>query len=1157
MKASSAPRPDFGDRFEIQGELGRGAMGVVYDAADGELGRRVALKTLPSLSSEEHRHLRHEFRLLRDVRHPNVVGLHELFGDESGRTWFTMELIEGAHFPEAFAAIQARGDDEGMRSLVVQVAEAIDAIHRTGTVHRDIKPTNIMVRPDGTAKVLDFGLADTRRRLQLDERTAGTLAYLAPEALFGSATPASDWYGLGAVLLEAASGAPPRASLGLAPEPAEIDRALGSRTPEWLRDVVLALLRAEPAERAGLAAVAKQARASTRRSRPGHAFVGRARELATLRALFEQTLASDTTRIVSLVGDPGIGKSRLLERFLGTLPRSRELVVLAGKCHHTEHIPYRALDPVLNDLDLVVTSRAAREPRYRELAERWQAATRQREQSDIETQVPTEHRRVLVDTLRAIVDALAADTQLLLVLDDAQWGDAESAELLLELLRERPRALVVLAQRREAEPGPFLDALAGEPLWDQREVVDLGPLADTEARALATLLAPGLDPDAARAVSDKAGGLPFAVESWAYTTRTGQVPSSFDALLGARVGGLAAPARDLLRLLALDPEPVPRAVALEAARFGAEGLVALRELEALGLLRFLPGEAQVGLYHELLREGVVEELRGDERRELHARMASAIEELAPLDHPRRMHHLAGAERFAEAAEVAALAAERASSELAFVREATFLGRAIGWCEDPARRLALRRREAAAWTAAGRASSAGDSFRGAAREARALGRPATEVESLRREAASALVAAGRVDEGEALFEALFRERRMRFPKKASIAIASGMWHRLTAHARKPREPRPVAPERAAELALLQLAGARLTVSRMHTGFALMGRFYARAMREGDAQHQAHAIISEAPFQAGLGGMWERRALRLLERIERLAREHGLPAALTPHQVHGTVAWQLGQWARAANANEAAGAILRREAPWDTMRLLVADSFGCSARAFMGDFDTLGDRVEIALQAAVDRGERNAHVLLDAGDTGVRYFVRGDADGAERLARRVWDLVPSDAGVFEYSAATHEARTHLYLGRYAEGVEALERALPRLRRNQAIAVRVPRAVTYDLLARLLLGLGKERGLAPIDARLREAIGEVDKTGLAPASAWAERSRAARARLAGHEAEAERRYARAERRFEDADMRLFAWACARARGEAAAAPARVADEDGLLGLLDPLSR
>src|SRR5262245_53131839 len=145
--------------YEITSHLGTGGMGEVYRATDGKLGRSVAIKLLPeAFSSDAERIARfeREAKLLASLNHPNIAGIHGL--EESGATRFlVLELVEGDTLADRLqrGAIPA---DEAL-NLAVQITRALEAAHDKGVIHRDIKPGNIKVTPDGMVKVLDFGLA--------------------------------------------------------------------------------------------------------------------------------------------------------------------------------------------------------------------------------------------------------------------------------------------------------------------------------------------------------------------------------------------------------------------------------------------------------------------------------------------------------------------------------------------------------------------------------------------------------------------------------------------------------------------------------------------------------------------------------------------------------------------------------------------------------------------------------------------------------------------------------------------------------------------------------------------------------------------------------------------------------------------------------------
>src|SRR5262249_49643648 len=144
--------------YEIVSEIGQGGMGVIFNARESTLGRNVALKFLSAAYAQDPdwlRRFRREARTASALNHPHICTVHAL-GEHEGRPFIVMELVEGMTLREL--AGRRPGIEEVAR-LIVQAARALAAAHAAGVVHRDVKPDNIMVRPDGYVKVLDFGLA--------------------------------------------------------------------------------------------------------------------------------------------------------------------------------------------------------------------------------------------------------------------------------------------------------------------------------------------------------------------------------------------------------------------------------------------------------------------------------------------------------------------------------------------------------------------------------------------------------------------------------------------------------------------------------------------------------------------------------------------------------------------------------------------------------------------------------------------------------------------------------------------------------------------------------------------------------------------------------------------------------------------------------------
>ena len=200
-------------RYSLQREIGRGGMGAVWLARDETLGREVALKRVgmfPGGTSPDLARAEREAKLAAKLNHPHVVAVYDFVADGDAQ-WLVMEYVDGVNLAEL--SKRRRGLKPDVAAPIIrQAAEALAAAHKAGIVHRDVKPSNILVTDDGTAKLTDFGIARARADSTLTQTgmMTGSPAYLAPEVASGrSASDASDVWSLGATLYQALTGRPP------------------------------------------------------------------------------------------------------------------------------------------------------------------------------------------------------------------------------------------------------------------------------------------------------------------------------------------------------------------------------------------------------------------------------------------------------------------------------------------------------------------------------------------------------------------------------------------------------------------------------------------------------------------------------------------------------------------------------------------------------------------------------------------------------------------------------------------------------------------------------------------------------------------------------------------------------------------------------------
>jgi serine/threonine protein kinase len=210
--------------YRITGKLGSGGMGIVYEAEDVRLPRKVALKFLPEESADDHdaqRRFQREADTIAQLNHPNICQIYEIDRVE-GRAFIAMECVEGLNLKTYMSRNQL--STSAIVEIAMQIAAALGSAHDKGIVHRDIKPGNIVVNPEGQVKVLDFGLARRFKTADTHEigpegstipgRPMGTANYMAPERILQlPLDPRSDLFSLGVVIFEMATGRLPFAGV--------------------------------------------------------------------------------------------------------------------------------------------------------------------------------------------------------------------------------------------------------------------------------------------------------------------------------------------------------------------------------------------------------------------------------------------------------------------------------------------------------------------------------------------------------------------------------------------------------------------------------------------------------------------------------------------------------------------------------------------------------------------------------------------------------------------------------------------------------------------------------------------------------------------------------------------------------------------------------
>jgi len=637
----SMPYADFwgNERYELIRQLGRGRFGVVHEALDRVRDDRVALKVLREPDADWLYRFKREFRLLINIHHPNLVRLYELENDF--HSWFlTMELIDGVPILQ-----HIHGSETRLRSCIGQLAQGLAALHEAGVLHRDVKPSNVLVDGYGRVALLDFGLCIDVRHSD-STATAGTPHYMPPEAYKdGPLDEASDCYAVGVILYQALTGRLPFQSkkelvVIKHQDPPPPPSSWRQGVPGDLDALCMALLAIDPHQRASTTDIINcVAEKAPIRSLPGESheapdsvrqlieddepvLVGRADVLNSLHDALERTRPAKPL-ILLIHSASGVGKTALLDRFEHELEQMHsDVLCLRSTCHESESVPYKVFDGAIDSLSRYLRSQPSHDldalmPHdVGALAQLFpvlrQVPTVQRSRTRIDDNSTRMSRACTA--LRELFGALGIRRKLVVIIDDLQWGDSESATVLAELLRPPdPPGLVIVAsyQTDEDASSPLLSrikAMRGSAI-EVRELV-LDPLKSQPARELARRWLKLVDDcsDLANLIADQAGGNPRLIrELVRWHREQDETPPVLDALLTGRISELDPAERKLLQTIAVAGRPLAETLLRRAAEVDEGASLALARLRAKHLIRARTGHNELHweCYHDRIRDVAV------------------------------------------------------------------------------------------------------------------------------------------------------------------------------------------------------------------------------------------------------------------------------------------------------------------------------------------------------------------------------------------------------------------------------------------------------------------------------------------------------------------------------------------------------------------------
>lgn len=928
-------------------------------------------------------------------------------------------------------------DHRLVRALLRQLAEGLTTLHEAGKLHRDIKPSNVLVSEDGHLSILDFGLVVEMSRGRRDDQLAthliGTPAYMAPEQLDGyRGTESSDWYSVGVMLYEALTGRQPFSGSLMEmirkkmeeypPSPS----SLVPGTPADLDALCMGLLKRDPAERPTGAEILECVKdsgsllPSPEEPRPAASspvLVGRDRELASLFEAF-RTMRAGTPCLIKLHGGSGTGKTHLIRHFVHEVQRQEpQVVVLQGRCYEQESLPFKAIDPLIDDLsrhlshlprervDPLVPRNAQALTRLFPVLNRIDAFSRHPAQTlDLDDAKAVRRRAILA--LRELLARLRDHHPLIVIIDDLQWGDLDSASLLAELMAapDPPTLMLVVCYRSEEETtAPVLVELLARPIGlatRDLPLMELSPrLAEDLAMALIGTNSSEVERLAKRIARDS-GGNPFFIGELAHHTQAGfahESQAAENTLYGCiqqRIANLPEEIQRIVETLALAGHPLSWDVIKKTSGMEGAKLPPAPLLKAARLVRTRSTKDQptLEIYHDFVRRAVLSTLTGPLRRKGHLRLAEVLEACGEGEPETLARHYVLAGESRKASDFTARAAERAAEAFAFKGAAELYRKSIDFrpINDP-ENPDLLLRLANALSSAGLGRESAETY---LLLAPMLGAP--DRQRLERRAAEEYFRSGYFDLGVETLKPLLKTIGMRLPSGAIATRIYSTYYSVRLRLRglrfKRRDASQIPADDLERLDTCWAAVQGFGTGALVKGMDLQVRHLLMALDVGEPSRVIRALAHQTLLESMRGTSSLSRTHRYQTTSLALAEKFEDPklsgyAYLTA----GIAAMLQGRWISSCNLLERAKAIYSDHCVGVTSELQQVHHNLLSVHFVLGHFEDLQHHVPELIRDAEERGDLLAEANLKTGYSLFHHLAKDDPESARRKlerARQIW-------------------------------------------------------------------------------------------------------------------------------------------------------------------------